>query len=160
MKLSIFSAALLTASVNGHGMWQKLKVNGVDQGQSNGISPPSSNNPVQVVSGASIACNTGLKKSNTVITVPAGAKVASWFQHVIGGAQYANDADNPIAASHKGPIQVYLAKVCSYHTSLFSHRRRNINLAISEVTNKPRLMMLPLPQITTPFPGSKLLKKD
>ncbi|EPE24460.1 endoglucanase II [Glarea lozoyensis ATCC 20868] len=111
MKLSIFSAALLTASVNGHGMWQKLKVNGVDQGQSNGISPPSSNNPVQVVSGASIACNTGLKKSNTVITVPAGAKVASWFQHVIGGAQYANDADNPIAASHKGPIQVYLAKV-------------------------------------------------
>jgi cellulase len=111
MKVSILSAALLTASVNAHGMWQKIKVNGVDQGQSVGISPPSSNNPVLSVSGSSIACNTGLKKSNAVITVPAGAKVASWFQHVIGGPQSANDADNPIAASHKGPIQVYLAKV-------------------------------------------------
>src|SRR3954462_13585433 len=103
MKVSILSAVMLAASVNAHGMWQKIKVNGVDQGQSVGISPPSSNNPVQSVTGSSIACNQGLTKSNTVITVPAGAKVASWFQHVIGGPQYANDADNPIASSHKGP---------------------------------------------------------
>jgi hypothetical protein len=39
--------------------------------------------------------------------------MSSWVQHIIGGAQGANDADNPIASSHKGPITVYLAKVCS-----------------------------------------------
>lgn len=34
-----------------------------------------------------------------------------WFQHTIGGPQGANDADNPIASSHKGPVIAYLAKV-------------------------------------------------
>lgn len=72
------------------------------------------NNPVTSVSGSSIICNTGLKQpvSKDVVTIPAGAKVGAWFQHIIGGAQGANDPDNPIAASHKGPIMVYLAKVC------------------------------------------------
>jgi lytic cellulose monooxygenase (C1-hydroxylating) len=49
--------------------------------------------------------------SNTVITIPAGGTVSAWFEHVLGGAQSATDADNPIAASHKGPILIYLAKV-------------------------------------------------
>jgi cellulase len=94
-------------------MWQRLKVNGADQGQLVAINPPAVNNPVTVVSGASIACNTGLVSplSTAVVTVPAGGQVEAWFEHVIGGAQGANDADNPIAASHKGPIIVYLAKV-------------------------------------------------
>jgi cellulase len=49
--------------------------------------------------------------STSVITIPAGAKVGAWWQHIIGGPQGTNDADNPIAKSHKGPVQVYLAKV-------------------------------------------------
>ncbi|TVY81198.1 putative endo-beta-1,4-glucanase D [Lachnellula suecica] len=109
---SVFFAA---RTVSGHGMWQRLTVNGVDQGQLVGINPPAVNNPVLSVSGASIACNTGLKTplSTTVVTVPAGAKVGAWFEHVIGGPQGANDADNPIAKSHKGPVIVYLAKVAN-----------------------------------------------
>lgn len=66
------------------------------------------------VSSSAITCNTGLKSpvSTAVVTIPAGAKVGAYYGHVIGGAQMAGDVDNPIAASHKGPISVYLAKVC------------------------------------------------
>lgn len=41
----------------------------------------------------------------------AGAELGAYFQHVIGGAQSPTDADNPIAASHKGPITAWLAPV-------------------------------------------------
>lgn len=97
----------------GHSIFQRLKVDDVDQGQLVGVRAPSSNNPVQSVTGDSIACNTGLLSpvSSAVVKIPAGAKVGAWYQHVIGGAQSANDADNPIAASHKGPLLAYLAKV-------------------------------------------------
>ncbi|KAF2821523.1 hypothetical protein CC86DRAFT_426891 [Ophiobolus disseminans] len=47
----------------------------------------------------------------TVIDVPAGAKVGSWWQYAIGGAWGQNDIENPIASSHKGPMMYYLAKV-------------------------------------------------
>ncbi|TVY55268.1 putative endo-beta-1,4-glucanase D [Lachnellula cervina] len=112
--VSLLSSVILAARlVSSHGMWQRLQVNGTDQGQLVGINPPAVNNPVLVVTGSSIACNTGLVSplSNAVITVPAGATVSAWFEHVLGGPQSATDADNPIASSHKGPIIVYLAKV-------------------------------------------------
>lgn len=48
-----------------------------------------------------------------MIDVPAGAKLGAYFGHVIGGAQFANDPDNPIAKSHKGPVTAWLAKVDS-----------------------------------------------
>lgn len=41
----------------------------------------------------------------------AGAQLGAWYQHLIGGPQGPNDADNPIAASHKGPITAWLASV-------------------------------------------------
>lgn len=56
-----------------------------------------------------MACNTGIVyKDNNIINIPAGARVGGWWGHVIGGAQSANDPDNPIAPSHKGPAIVYL----------------------------------------------------
>ena len=78
-----------------------------------GVRAPAVNNPVLSVTGDSIACNTGLNTpiSNAIVTIPAGAKVGAWYEHILGGPQGANDADNPIAASHKGPMIVYLAKV-------------------------------------------------
>lgn len=100
-------------TVLGHAIFQRLRVNNVDQGQLVGVRAPGSNNPVQTVTSPAIACNTGLYTpiSTAVVTIPAGAKVGAWYQHIIGGPQGANDADNPIAASHKGPIIAYLAKV-------------------------------------------------
>ncbi|OTA62363.1 lytic polysaccharide monooxygenase [Hypoxylon sp. EC38] len=102
----------LAALASGHSIFQKVSVNGVDQGQLKGVRAPDSDYPIQNVNDAAFACNKDLKHlDSTVITVPAGSKVGAWWGHVIGGAQSANDADNPIAKSHKGPIIVYLAKV-------------------------------------------------
>ncbi|PKS08584.1 hypothetical protein jhhlp_004970 [Lomentospora prolificans] len=95
-----------------HAIFQQVSVNGVDQGLLYGVRAPSSNNPIENVNDAEFACNKNIQhKDNNIITVPAGAKVGARYQHVIGGPQGANDADNPIASSHKGPIMVYLAKV-------------------------------------------------
>ncbi|KAK0719140.1 family 61 glycosyl hydrolase [Lasiosphaeris hirsuta] len=104
----------MAAAAAAHTIFQKVSVNGADQGQLKGMRAPGSNNPIQNVNDADFACNANLvHKDNTVITVPAGAKVGAWWGHEIGGASGPNDADNPIASSHKGPgpIIVYLARV-------------------------------------------------
>ncbi|KAL0933853.1 glycosyl hydrolase family 61 [Colletotrichum truncatum] len=113
MKISavILSIASLAS---GHAIFQKVSVNGVDQGSLKGVRATSSNNPIQNVNDGGFACNNNIQyKDNNVISVPAGARVGAWWGHVIGGAQGPNDPDHPIAASHKGPIIVYLAKVDS-----------------------------------------------
>jgi len=56
-------------------------------------------------------CGQSGSKSTTVINVKAGDRIGSYWGHVIGGAQFAGDQDNPIAKSHKGPVMAYLAKV-------------------------------------------------
>ncbi len=102
MKLSV-SLLALAASASGHTIFQKVSVNGADQGQLKGVRAPSSDSPIQNVNDGAFACNKGLQyKDNTIINIPAGAKVGAWWGHVIGGAQGANDRDHPIAASHKG----------------------------------------------------------
>ncbi|KAF2010034.1 carbohydrate-binding module family 1 protein [Aaosphaeria arxii CBS 175.79] len=112
---SLISAAVLAASnVSAHTILQKISVNGADQGQLKGVRAPDSDYPIQNVNDASFACNKDIKhKDNTVINIPAGAKIGGWWGHVIGGAQGANDPDHPIAKSHKGPISYWLAKVDS-----------------------------------------------
>jgi cellulase len=113
-------ATFAATAVNGHAIFQRIRVNDVDQGQLVGVRAPAVNNPVLDVTGDSIACNTGLKApvSSAVVTIPAGAKVGAWYEHVLGGPQIPNDPDNPIAHSHKGPLMVYLAKVCKFHSPL------------------------------------------
>ncbi|KAF8865395.1 glycoside hydrolase family 61 protein [Acephala macrosclerotiorum] len=100
-------AAFAALTVNGHCIFQHIKVNGADQDSLVGVRAPAVNNPVKDVSSPDIACNTGLKTpvSTAVVTIPARAKVGAWFQHMAG------DPDNPITASHTGPVMVYLAKV-------------------------------------------------
>ncbi|KAL1863068.1 hypothetical protein VTK73DRAFT_6493 [Phialemonium thermophilum] len=113
MKVLQVSAMLGAAiAVHGHSIFQRVSVAGADQGQLKGVRAPSSDYPIQNVNDASFACNKNIQyHDNTVIEVAAGDPVGAWWGHVIGGAQGANDHDNPIAASHKGPIMVYLAEV-------------------------------------------------
>jgi cellulase len=111
MKLSAAFLAMV-AVASGHTIFQKVSVNGQDQGQLKGVRAPSSDYPIMNVNDGNFACNTGIQfKDNNIISIPAGARVGAWWGHVIGGAQSANDPDHPIARSHKGPIIVYLAKV-------------------------------------------------
>ncbi|OAA63658.1 Glycoside hydrolase, family 61 [Niveomyces insectorum RCEF 264] len=102
----------LVAASSAHTIFQKVSVDGADQGQLKGVRAPSSDYPIMNVNDVAISCNKNIQhKDDTIITVPSGSKVGVWWGHVIGGAQGANDHDNPIAASHKGPIMVYLAQV-------------------------------------------------
>ena len=64
--------------------------------------------PIMDVTSSDIICQVPGSTSSSVVDVPAGAKVGTYWGHVIGGEQYAGDVDHPIAASHKGPIAVYL----------------------------------------------------
>ncbi|RNJ56980.1 hypothetical protein D7B24_006503 [Verticillium nonalfalfae] len=112
--MKLLTLLALAATATSHAIFQKVSVNGVDQGQLKGVRAPSSNNPVQNVNDADFACNKNIQyKDNNILTVPAGARVGAWWGHVIGGPQGSNDPDHPIAASHKGPIMVYLAKVAN-----------------------------------------------
>ncbi|KAK4113990.1 lytic polysaccharide monooxygenase [Canariomyces notabilis] len=111
MKFSLVTALACALSVEGHAIFQKVSVNGKDQGQLTGIRAPNNNNPVQDVNSQNMICGQSGTKSNTVINVAAGDRIGSYWGHVIGGAQFANDPDHPIAKSHKGPVMAYLAKV-------------------------------------------------
>lgn len=74
--------ALATTAVNGHAIFQRLRVNDVDQGQLVGVRAPAKNTPVQDVTTDAITCNTGLRSpvSSAVVTIPAGAKVGAWYE--------------------------------------------------------------------------------
>lgn len=94
---------VLATTISAHTIFQKVSVNGVDQGQLKGVRAPYSDYPIQNVNEGAFACNKDLQlKDNTVISIPGGARVGAWWGHVIGGEQMPNDPDHPIAASHKG----------------------------------------------------------
>ncbi|KAK6514708.1 hypothetical protein TWF281_004905 [Arthrobotrys megalospora] len=110
-------AAGLAATAQGHAIFQKLSINGVEQAQLAGFRAPTSNSPIMDVNSNDIICQVPGSTSSSVVNIPAGAKVGTYWGHVIGGEQYAGDVDHPIAASHKGPIAVYLAKVNNVATT-------------------------------------------
>ncbi|KAK6539605.1 hypothetical protein TWF694_009814 [Orbilia ellipsospora] len=108
----VAAVAALASSASAHTIFQKLYVNGVDQGQDVGIRVPSTNNPVTDVTLIDIACNTALVSPppGAIINTPAGATLTMEWHHG-GSGPDPNDGDDPVASSHKGPIMVYLAKV-------------------------------------------------
>ncbi len=90
---------------------KQLSVNGKSSGQLVALRAPNNNNPVQDVTSNSMTCGQPGSTSQTVVDIAPGDKIGSYWQHIIGGPQFANDKDNPIAHSHKGPVMAYLAKV-------------------------------------------------
>ncbi|KAF3800410.1 Endoglucanase-4 [Colletotrichum gloeosporioides] len=113
MKLSFLSAVAFAALAHGHCIFQKVSVNGKEYGSLAGLRAPNQNNPTTDVNSQDMICGKVATSSQEVISVAPGDKIGAWWQHVIGGAQFPGDPDNPIAASHKGPITAWLAKVPS-----------------------------------------------
>lgn len=111
MRYSIVNSLALAATASAHAIFQEVSVDGQRQGSLVGLRAPNQNNPVEDISSSSIACGIVALTDSNVITVPAGAEVGAWYQHVIGGEQFPGDPDNPIAASHKGPVTAWLSKV-------------------------------------------------
>ncbi|KIO24778.1 hypothetical protein M407DRAFT_25835 [Tulasnella calospora MUT 4182] len=117
------SLSLLTVTIgfisvaSAHTIFQRLRVNGVDQGYLNGIRYPTYDGPITDVTSNDVICNGGpnpLVKpfSKTVINVPAGSTVQAEWHHVLQPNGYdPSDKADPIDPSHLGPTIAYLAKV-------------------------------------------------
>jgi len=117
MKFSVLAALVAASSVNAHTIFQDVSVDGVSQGQLTGLRTPNQNNPVYDVTSTDMVCDKPGYTSTSIISVNPGSKIGYYWEHVLGGPQFANDPDNPIASSHHGPIQIYLAKVANAATS-------------------------------------------
>ena len=112
LKPTILLLVTLTPLISAHAFFHKAFVNGADQGQLFGVRAPSSNSPITDVSSSAITCNAPLNQpvSHDVISVAPGDTFGMQWNHNIGGPT-PGDGDDPIAASHKGPIMAYMAKV-------------------------------------------------
>jgi cellulase len=107
MQYSILSLGL-AALAHGHSIMQSISVDGNDQGKLTGLRAPETNFPVEDVNSPNLACGQPGHVDSTVIQVPAGSQVAGYWWTDIYGGQH---PDNPIAASHKGPVTYWLARV-------------------------------------------------
>ncbi|ESK95764.1 endoglucanase ii [Moniliophthora roreri MCA 2997] len=115
LKLGAF--LFLAGYASAHAIFQELYVNGASQGHLVGIRVPDYDGPIMDVNSNDIICNGGINPyhqpvSQTVIKVPAGAQLTAEWHHTLNGAT-PGDAADPIDASHKGPLIVYLAQVGS-----------------------------------------------
>ncbi|KAF1829197.1 hypothetical protein BDW02DRAFT_574198 [Decorospora gaudefroyi] len=102
----ILAAANLAAA---HTTFQSFVIDGKDQGQHFAVQTPSNgNNPIFDVSSTAMICNGG-KATSDQVEVAAGSSIGMQWHHN-DPATTSGDNDEPIAASHKGPVMVYIAK--------------------------------------------------
>ncbi|RPB17541.1 glycoside hydrolase family 61 protein [Morchella conica CCBAS932] len=106
---SLMTAGLLATGAHAHTRVYGVWVNGVFQGDGRGVyvrSPPN-NNPVKDITSSAINCNVaGTSAVGSSVTVATGATFEfEWYHDV--------RSDDIIAASHKGPVQVYIAPASS-----------------------------------------------
>ncbi|RXW21616.1 hypothetical protein EST38_g4240 [Candolleomyces aberdarensis] len=111
---SLAAILLLATSASCHTIFQKLHVNGVDQGQTVGIRVPNYNGPIENVDSNDIICNGGINPyrqpvSKTVIQAPSGAEITAEWHHDLNGAT--GSSSDPVDPSHKGPMLAYLARI-------------------------------------------------
>lgn len=108
MKYSYAFALAAAQLATAHTTFQSFVIGGKDQGQHTGVRTPSNgNNPIKDVTSTAMICNGGTAAADTV-EVAAGSEITFQWHHN-DGASTEGDADEPIAASHKGPIMVYIA---------------------------------------------------
>ncbi|KAF3919974.1 Endoglucanase-4 [Arthrobotrys entomopaga] len=115
--LAVVAASIVGASA--HAIFQKLAVNGVDQGTSCIRLPqgPSANFPVTLVSSNDIRCNVGGSTGvSGVCSVPAGSTITVEMHPTYSAADQSCDVE-AIGGEHHGPVQVYMQKVSDAKTA-------------------------------------------
>ncbi|KAJ3056888.1 hypothetical protein HK097_003048 [Rhizophlyctis rosea] len=105
MKVAV-ATLLFAAGASAHTIFREVAVNGVWQGDGNGLRLPSYNGPIENVLSESVVCNGSpnpiTSRSPNKISVRAGDQISLRWVHAPGSV---------IDASHKGPIMVYMSKV-------------------------------------------------
>ncbi|KAF1941146.1 hypothetical protein EJ02DRAFT_466836 [Clathrospora elynae] len=108
MKTAAFVLAVANLAA-AHTTFQSFVIGGKDQGQHFAVQTPSNgNNPIKDVTSPLMVCNGG-KATADQVEVAAGSSIGFQWHHN-DPATVSGDSDEPIAASHKGPIMVYIAK--------------------------------------------------
>ena len=108
MKTSIAFALAAAQLAAAHTTFQSMIIDGKDQGQHKAVRTPSNgNNPILDVTSTAMICNGGKAAADTV-EVKSGSEITFQWHHN-DPATVSGDQDEPIAASHKGPIMVYIA---------------------------------------------------
>ncbi|KAJ4290880.1 hypothetical protein N0V90_010076 [Kalmusia sp. IMI 367209] len=109
MKTAVAFALAAGKLAAAHATFQSFVIDGTDQGQHKGVQTPSNaNNPILDVTSSSMTCNGGSSTDVDFIEVTGGQEITLQWHHN-DGASTSGDNDEPIAASHKGPVMVYLA---------------------------------------------------
>ncbi|KAF3939309.1 Endoglucanase-4 [Dactylella cylindrospora] len=119
MKKAAIVAASLVSSASAHAIFQKLAINGVDQGTSCIRLPqgPSANFPVTLVSSNDIRCNVGGSVGvSGVCSVPAGGTITVEMHPTYSAADQSCSVE-AIGGAHHGPVQVYMQKVTDATTA-------------------------------------------
>lgn len=110
MKTSIAFALAAAKLIAAHTTFQSIIVDGKDQGQHYAVQTPSNgNNPIYDVTSSAMICNGGTAKAGEFVKVAAGSTIGLQWHHNDLMTE-SGDSDEPIAASHKGPVMVYIAK--------------------------------------------------
>lgn len=108
MKYSYAFALAAAQLAAAHTTFQSFVIDGKDQGQHFAVRTPSNgNNPILDVTSSAMVCNGGSAVADSV-EVAAGSEITFQWHHN-DPATVSGDADEPIAASHKGPVMVYIA---------------------------------------------------
>ena len=108
---------------------QRISVNDQQYPQLVGLRAPDQPNPTYDVNSPDLTCGKVALTNNEVIAMAGGDRIGAWWGHVIGGEQWPNDADHPIARSHHGPVTAWLAKVDDAATAQVSSALKFFKIA-------------------------------
>ncbi|KAF4548251.1 putative glycosyl hydrolase family 61 protein 2 [Elsinoe fawcettii] len=107
--------ALFAAGSAAHTIFQEMYIDGVSQGHLYGIRTVQSSNPLKNITSPDIICNGAVNNftqnpAADVISLPAGSTITTEWHNKLLGLDPSNP-DDPIAKSHLGPIQTYMAPI-------------------------------------------------
>jgi cellulase len=151
MRTSVAFALAAAKLVAGHTTFQSIIVDGKDQGQHFAVQTPSNgNNPILDVTSTAMVCNGG-KATTDFVDVAAGSDITFQWHHN-DPATVSGDADEPIAASHMGPIMVYMAKASTkgegaVWTKVFEEGLNNGVWAIKKFIDNKGKITITLPNV-------------
>lgn len=161
MRTSVAFALAAAKLVAGHATFQSIIVDGKDQGHNFAVQTPSNgNNPILDVTSTAMVCNGG-KATTDFVSVKAGSDITFQWHHNAGGAND-QDPDEPIAASHKGPIMVYMAKAegngeGAVWTKIFEEGLTNGKWAVEKFIANKGQITIKLPNVAD---GSYLIRPE
>lgn len=149
MKTSVAFALAAASAVQAHTTFQSFIINGKED--PTGVQVPSNgNNPITDVTSTAMICNGG-KMGTDFVDFKAGSDITFQWHHN-NPATIQGDADEPIAASHQGPIMVYMAKASTkgegaVWTKIFEDGMTNGKFAVQKFIDNKGKITITLPNV-------------